>query len=110
MQVPVRVVFQNMEPSEALHNRILEKLDKLEHLHSRLVSCSVVVECAHRHQQQGRHYEVRIDLTLPGAELAASHHSAKTPARHEDPYAAMNDAFSALEKQLLHYKDAQRHH
>lgn len=105
MQVPVRISFQNVDASEALEARIREKVAKLESRFSGLVGCQVVVESAHHHQNKGRLYNVRVDVSVPGGEIVASQHTGKNPLKHDKVYAAMNDAFMAVEKQLEKYKD-----
>lgn len=104
MQVPSKIVFRNVDPSEALSQRIEEKIAKLEQKFSRMIGCQVVVEQAHHHQNKGNSYSVRINVTLPGGELLVSEHPGKDPILHEQVFAAMNSAFSAIERQLEKYK------
>ncbi len=47
-------------------------------------------------------------MTLPGSEKVISQHPGKALIRHEKAYAAMNDAFKAITKQLAHVKQDQR--
>jgi ribosome-associated translation inhibitor RaiA len=47
-------------------------------------------------------HSVRIDLSVPGAELVANH------ARDEDVYVALRDAFAAITRQLEEYARRQR--
>jgi cold shock CspA family protein/ribosome-associated translation inhibitor RaiA len=70
-----------------------------------IVSCQVIVEAAHHHQNKGRLYSVRIDITLPGGELVVSHHPGKNPRKHDKVFAAMNNAFAAIDRQLERFKD-----
>jgi len=62
----------------------------------------VVVEMPQRHKHQGKLHSVRIDLTVPGAELVANH------TQHEDVYVAIRDAFDAMSRQLEDYARKQR--
>lgn len=105
MQVPKKVIYRNLEPSEVLTERILEKIHKLEHKFERMIGCQVVVEQAHHHQNKGNLYSVRIDVTLPGGELVVSEHPGKDPEMHDKVYAAMNSAFSAINRQLERFKE-----
>lgn len=114
MQVPVKISFLNLDASEALEARINEKIAKLDRRFSGLVGCQVVVESAHHHQTKGRVYSVRIDVTVPGGIVVASDHTGKNPLKHDKVFAAMNDAFAAVEKQLdkfteLLRKDVKQH-
>jgi ribosomal subunit interface protein len=83
-----------MAPSPALEERIREEVGKLELFHPRIVSCHVVVEEQALHKQQGRRFNVRIDLRVPGHELVVDHD------HDEDVYIALRDAFASLTRRL----------
>jgi ribosomal subunit interface protein len=99
MQLPLQITFQNMEPSPAVEAKIREKAKKLDRFHEHIMSCRVVVELTAGHHNKGKLYQVRIDITVPGAEIAASRDSSLDHA-HEDVYVAMRDAFNAARRQL----------
>lgn len=99
MQIPVQITFRGMDSSPAVETRIHAKVEKLETFHDRITSCRVVVEAPHKRHQKGKLYLVRLDVTVPGAELVVNtekrfHHS------HEDVYVALRDAFNAMRRQL----------
>lgn len=100
METAPEIVFEGMDPSEFITERIDDELDKLEEFHHRITACRVVVEAPHRHKHKGKLYNVRIHLTIPKkGEVAvgrnpASHHA------HEDVYVAIRDAFKAARRQL----------
>lgn len=94
MKMPLQIVVRNLAHSDALEARIRESIAKLEGIHPRIVSCRVTVEESHRHHQQGRQFQVRIDARVPGKELVASHD------HHEDVYVALRDATLAMRRQL----------
>jgi ribosomal subunit interface protein len=102
MKIPLQVTFRDMPPSDAVENRIREKADKLGRFYDRIVHCRVVVEMPQRHKHQGKLHCVRIDLSVPGAELVANH------AKHEDLYVALRDAFAAITRQLEDFARRQR--
>jgi ribosomal subunit interface protein len=109
MQVPVKITFHNLDESDALEARIHEKIAKLEIKFPHLVSMHVTVDSAHNHQHKGKLYSVKIDVTLPGGILVVSHHTDKSLIiKHEKIYAAMNDSFDAIERQLDKYVDSLR--
>lgn len=108
MQIPAKITFHNLDASAALEARVLEKIAKLDRRIQGLVSCNVMVEAAHHHQQKGRLYSVRIDVTLPGGQLVVSHHPGKNPKKHDKVFAAMNNAFLAIERQLARFKAQSR--
>jgi cold shock CspA family protein/ribosome-associated translation inhibitor RaiA len=107
LRLPLQVSFRHMEPSEALEARVRELAHHLDHLSSRIMRCHVTIEAPHRHQHQGKLYEVHIDLTVPGGEVVVSrkHHDQHS---HEDPYVALRDAFRAAERQLENFEREHR--
>lgn len=102
MQLPIQITFRNMAASEAMEAKIREKTAKLDQVYDRIMSCRVMVECSHRHHQQGNIYHVTVDLTVPDGELVASREPAQNHA-HEDAYVAIRDAFNAARRQLQNY-------
>ncbi|MBI4293070.1 MAG: ribosome-associated translation inhibitor RaiA [Betaproteobacteria bacterium] len=94
MQIPVQITVRDVPHSEALDARIREKAAKLEEFHPRITSCRVTVEELHKHQHQGRHFQVNVDVRVPGREVVANR------AHAEDVYVALRDAFDAAKRQL----------
>ena len=95
MQLPLQIVMQNVDRSEALEARIRDSAAKLERLHPRIMSCRVAVDEIDKHQQQGRQYRVKVEVRAPGRNQAVStlHH-------HEDVYVALRDAFDSVRREL----------
>jgi cold shock CspA family protein len=63
------------------------------------MSCRVVIECRHPRHDQGNLFRIRVDLKVPGRQIAvgrdpAAHHA------HEDVYVAIRDAFDATRRLL----------
>ena len=99
MQLPVQISFRGVAHSDAVEESIRERAGRLEQFYGRITSCRVIVETPHAHHHKGKLYHVRIDLTVPGAEMVvgrdpAAHHA------HEDIYVAIRDAFDAARRQL----------
>ncbi|MCC7060348.1 MAG: ribosome-associated translation inhibitor RaiA [Burkholderiaceae bacterium] len=94
MRTPLQINFRGMETSPALETLIRDKTVKLEQFHPNLTACRVVVDKPHQHKQQGKHFIVSIDLTVPGTSIVANH------AHHEDVNVALRDAFFAARRQL----------
>jgi len=99
MQLPLQITFRHMDSSEAVAARIRERAGELERFFDRIISCRVVVECRHPRRRQGNLFRVRVDLKIPGREIAvgrdpAAHHA------HEDVYVAIRDAFDAARRAL----------
>ena len=94
MKLPVQVAFQGMEASEAVEMDVQQRAQKLERFCPTIIGCRVSVELLHKHQRHGRPYGVRVDLTLPGRELAVSR------VQNEDVYVAVRDAFDDMTRRL----------
>jgi ribosomal subunit interface protein len=107
MRLPLQITFRQMEPSAALEARIRELAQRLDRFSAHVMHCHVTVEAPHQHQQQGQLYEVRIDLTVPHAEIVA-HHEHRARHSHEDVYVALRDAFRAVRRQLEDYEREHR--
>lgn len=94
MRIPLQITFRKIPKSEAIEAIINEKASKLDRFYDRLMGCRVVVEESQGRQHQGKLYSVRIDLTVPGKELAVSRQE------NEDVYISVRDAFDAAVRLL----------
>lgn len=99
MQIPVQITFRNLDHSSAVEERVREQAAKLDQYFNRIMSCRVVIEAPHRHHHKGNLYHVRIDLTVPDAELVVSREPPLNQA-HEDIYVVIRDAFDAMKRRL----------
>jgi len=102
MQIPLQVSLHGIASSDALQNVIREKAQKLERFSPHIVSCRVVLSLDARHKRQGKEFTARIDVKVPGGEIAVTH------VHDEDPQIALRDAFSAASRQLEDYARVQR--
>jgi ribosomal subunit interface protein len=102
MRIPLQVTFRNMPHSAAIEAKITEKAEKLDRFYGRIMGCRVVVEETQRRHHQGNLFSVRIDLTVPGKELAVSRKE------DEDAYVAVRDAFDTAARLLEEHGRQQR--
>jgi ribosomal subunit interface protein len=102
MRIPLQVTFRNMPHSDAIEAKIIEKSGKLEKFYDRIMGSRVVVEETQRRHHQGNLYSVRIDITVPGKELAVSRQE------NEDAYVAVRDAFDTAGRLLEEHGRQQR--
>jgi ribosomal subunit interface protein len=94
MKQPPQVRFNGLEPSDAVEAAARTKAEKLDRFHPDIMSCRVTIELSHKHQQQGRPFAVRIDVTVPDLELTVDR------VQDEDVYVALRDAFDDMTRQL----------
>lgn len=98
MRIPVEVTYRGLEPSPAIEEAIDKRVATLERYYNRITGCKVSVEAPHRSHRRGIRFRVRVDLTIPGAEIVA--HSHDEDGAHEDLQVAIRDAFRACRRQL----------
>lgn len=105
--LPPQITLHGIGPSPAVERALRRKLAWLRRYYPRIMGCRVTVEDPHRHHRKGRLYSVRVDVTVPGGEVAAArspslHHA------HEDLLVAIRDAFDAARRELMDYARRQR--
>jgi ribosome-associated translation inhibitor RaiA len=115
MRLPVQITWRDMAPSTAVGTKIREEAAKLEEFYDRITSCRVTIEIPHRYQNGGYQFHIRIDLTVPGAEIVVNYeptlHSSlrrmeseehakgqELSAPHKDVYVAIRDAFKVARR------------
>jgi len=94
MQTPLQITIRHMAHSHALTTGVRDEVAKLSGFYPDIVSCRVVIEQRDRHKSQGRSFNVRITLSVPGHELIVNHD------HDEDVYVALRDAFASLTRRL----------
>jgi len=107
MRLPLQITFRHMSPSPALEARIRTLASRLDRFSGHIIRCHVIVEPPAHHQHQGFLYDFRIDITLPGEEIAIRHAHPADHA-HEDAYVALRDAFRAARRRLEDYERKRR--
>jgi ribosome-associated translation inhibitor RaiA len=100
MQQPLEIVFEDIEPSDAIRVRLNEELAKLEQINSRLDSARVVIAKPHHHQTKGNSYQVRIHIKVAGMKDVIVNHEPGDHHDHDDAYITIRDAFRAARRQL----------
>ena len=99
----LQVTFRDIEPTDAIESAIREKVAKLGRF-GPLERCRVMVELPHKHRRRGAPYHVRIDMSVPGADLVVADHGHRK-ASHQDIHVAIRDAFRAARRELQSYAD-----
>ena len=94
MKLPLDLRFTGIAPSPALEEAVKGKVAQLDRFGADVIGCRVTIEQEHKHSHQGRPFSVRIDVTLPGQELAINR------VQDEDAYVALRDAFDAARRRL----------
>lgn len=120
MRLPVQITWRDMAPSTAVGTKIREEAAKLEEFYDHITSCRVTIEIPRRYQNGEYQFHIRIDLTVPGAEIVVNHeptlHSSlrrteseeqakgqELSAPHKDVYVTIRDAFKVARRKLQEY-------
>jgi ribosome-associated translation inhibitor RaiA len=124
--IPTQVTFRGLQPLDALEADIRERAAWLEQFYDGIIRCRVLVELPHRHRRDGRHFHVRIELTVPGGapivishepslhgtmkhvEEDAHHKEAEIDAVHRHAAVAVREAFDAARRRLEDFVREQR--
>lgn len=95
----VQISFRNMDPVPSAEALVRSRVAELEQFSDRIGGCRVVLDAAHRRHRQGRTYDVRIELSVPGGPIVVSRNPDEDHA-HEELGVAIRDAFDAARRQL----------
>jgi len=126
MTTPLQITYHGLARSAAVTRCVRARADKLARHFDHIIACRVVIEEPHRHHHRGRLFHIRIDLTVPGAEIVVRHEPAPHPAPaeedgpapakkpaeadapHQDAYLAIHDAFDIAHRRLEDRERRQR--
>lgn len=125
MTMPLTVTFPKTKVSPWLEEEIRAKVERLHVICSDLLSCRVVVDIPHRRHARGNRFSVRIELGVPGEDLAitrdANLHAAvkdsdeptwakrfDVEATKRDIRLVVTDAFDAAKRRLKDYGQKRR--
>ena len=126
MTTPLTVTFPKTKASPWLEEEIQARLDRLKVIYADILSCRVVVDIPHKHHQRGNRFAIRIELSVPGEDLAITrdaniHASVKdsdeptwskrfdVEAARRDIRLVLTDAFTAAKRRLRDYAQVRRH-
>ena len=108
MKTPVQITFRGIDASPAIDEHVRRRAAKLETFSNRMMRCHVAVEAPHHRQKHGEAYRVRIEMSVPGADLVVGNRSSSDPVR-QDLYAAIDDAFDDAGRVLQDHVQHRRH-
>jgi ribosome-associated translation inhibitor RaiA len=127
MLIPPQVTFRGISRTDWLETLIRRRATRLEIYYDAISGCRVLIEPAERCHEQGHRYHVRIDLTVPGGEIAVSHNASRHAAAQDDSIesttkelelgaerkrveVAVRGAFDVARRRLQDYARRQRGH
>ena len=95
MHTPLEIHFHGIEKSEAVEERVREKVSKLEKHFGRMTRCRVVLKVPHRSPQKPKVFQVKIEISLPRRQPIVVCHEREGAHAHEELPLAIRDAFEA---------------
>jgi ribosome-associated translation inhibitor RaiA len=95
MDTPLEIHFHGIEKSQAVEQRVREKVAKLAKHFGRLTRCRVVLEVPHRSPQKPKVYQIKIELGMPGRRPVVVTHEREGSHANEELGLAIRDAFEA---------------
>lgn len=111
MQIPVQVSFHGVDHSDAVKQRVQDKVAKLERFCSDIISCRVIIgkqrRSPHVAYHKGEPFHVGIDVAVPGDVLIVQRDPRESDGG-EDISVALRDAFEAMNRQVRSYVDRRR--
>lgn len=125
MTTPITVTFPKTKASPWLEAEIHERVERLKVICADILSCRVVVDIPHRRHQRGNRFSLRIELAVPGEDLAITrdanlHGVVKdmdeqawtkrfdVEANRRDIRLVMSDTFDAAKRRLRDYVQVRR--
>ncbi|MBN9118654.1 MAG: HPF/RaiA family ribosome-associated protein [Planctomycetes bacterium] len=113
MKLPLQVTFHNTDPLPGVEEIVRDRAARLDRYCDRITSCRVVIDVPHKRHQKGNQYQVRLNITVPGDEIAVT----RVAPDHEPAKGlpdAIKDAFGAADRLIEEYvryrrQDVKRH-
>src|ERR1700674_5415044 len=100
MDTPLEIHFHGIEKSEAVEQRVREKLGQLAQHFRRLTRCRGVLEAPHRSPQKPKGYQIKIERGMPGRRPIVVSHEREGSHANEELGLALRDAFEAALRKL----------
>jgi putative sigma-54 modulation protein len=95
MNAPVEVHFHGIQRSEAIEQRVRDKVGKLEKHFERMTSCRVVLEATQRTALKPKVYCIKIEIGVPRQRPIVVCHERVGSHASEELTMALRDAFEA---------------
>lgn len=106
MQEGVQVTFLNMDRSEALERRVLDRLARLQRHFDNLQACRVVLDSPHKQPHKGS-LSIHLSIAVPGKDIVVKREQRLTES-DDHSITIIGDAFQAAERQLDDYLQQKR--
>lgn len=104
MSFPVQITYRGLEHSEGLDRLIRDEAAKLEKFFNGIVSCRVLVERQYGHHHTGSPFHVRLNIVVPGTDLAiVTEPSVKVAPPSDGAQLTVRETFRRARRRLQDY-------
>jgi ribosome-associated translation inhibitor RaiA len=100
MNMPIEIHFHGIEKSEAVEQRVRDKVAKLQKYFERMTSCRVGIEVPQRTAQKPKVYQIKIEIGVPRRAPIVISHERKGSHANEELVLAIRDAFEAARRKV----------
>jgi ribosome-associated translation inhibitor RaiA len=95
MTTLVEIHFHGIEKSDAVEQRVRDKVAKLQTHFERMISCRVTIEATQRNPQKPKVYQIKIEIGIPRRKPVVVVHERVGSHASEELGLAIRDAFEA---------------
>ena len=108
MDTAIEIHFHGIERSDAIEEKVREKVSKLAKHFSGMSRCRVVLEAPHRSPQKPKGFQIKIEISLPRRPPIVVCHEREGSHANEELPLAIRDAFDAALRRIddVNYKSA----
>lgn len=103
MQKQPKIIFRNVDQSDAIEAQVLQHIDDLGRRFDRMIGCEVTIEAPQRRKPSGRLFKVHLSVQVPGQTVEVTRQIDRGDAAN-DIHFALNNAFSTAGRQLTQRK------
>lgn len=100
MATALDIHFHGLEKSEAVENKVREKVAKLQRHFDRMTACRVVLEAPHRNAAKAKVFSVKIEISVPSGKPIIINHEREGAHANEDLNLTIRDAFEAATRKV----------
>jgi ribosome-associated translation inhibitor RaiA len=96
----VEVNFHGIEKSDAIEQKVRDKVAKLQRHFERMTSCRVAIEAPQRNPQKPKVYQIKIEIGVPSRQPIVITHERTGSHANEELALAIRDAFEAATRKV----------
>ena len=100
MPTALDIHFHGLEKSDAIEDKVTEKVAKLQRHFERMTACRVVLEAPQRNTAKAKVFRVKIEISVPSGSPIIVKHEREGASANEDLPLAIRDAFEAATRKV----------